>query len=196
MRTKSRSFPVMGCIASLGTLVIGLVGFGVLIYLAVVTLGSRLTQFAVPGQTEVRFDQPGRYTIYHEQRSTFEGRAYSTEGQISGLAVTVRNAAGGELLPVRAPGMSSTYSLGGREGVAIFVFDVRVPGTYLVSGEYPPGSAGAPAVLAVGSAAVGKMLLFMFGGFAFAGACVLVALLILIVSLVRAQRRGGVATAT
>jgi hypothetical protein len=62
-------------------------------------------------------------------------------------------------------------------------FNVQKPGTYVISGAYPPGQQGARAVHAVGKGIVTGMLFSMFAGFGLDGVCFLAALILEVVML-------------
>ena len=66
---------------------IALAGFaGALFYLCrgSATADSRMIRVVVPGSTVLTLDKPGRYTIYHEKKSTVDGRYYASE-TVNGL---------------------------------------------------------------------------------------------------------------
>src|SRR5262245_38697010 len=45
---------------------------------------ARMLRVLVPGQADLVLKEPGTYTIYHEYRSTLEGRVYNVDA-VSGL---------------------------------------------------------------------------------------------------------------
>jgi len=185
MSTVHRPFPVIGCVTSAGLVVLGIVGAVLMIYMSVRSLSEGLTRFRLPGKSEQQLAEAGKYTIYHEHRSHFDGQSYSTMGQISGLKITVRNKTTGESIPVTRPAMSSNYSLGARQGFAVLTFRVKTPGTYVISGAYPQDQSGAAAVFTTGRGIVGTMLLYMFGGFGLGGLLGALGLVVGIIAIVR-----------
>ena len=71
----------------------------------------------VPGQAELRFHEPGGYTVY------FEGLgAADQQVAIPSLSVSLAPVGGGEEVPVSPYGGSATYSVGGRSGRAVGTF--------------------------------------------------------------------------
>ena len=131
-----------------GIFVLGMGAFALFLFTKLKDLGSELEQVVVPGEAELALD-PGTYTIFHEHQSVVDGRYYSAPEAVPGLRVRVLSAATGEALPVRPPGATSSYSIGGRSGVAIFAFDVPKPGRYRVVADVSDGDEG-PFVLALG----------------------------------------------
>jgi hypothetical protein len=121
-------------------LVTGCAAAGTFLFLRLKDLGAGLHQVVVPGVAELRLEEAGAYTIFHETGATIDGRYYASD-QVSGLAVTVTDP-DGRPVEVHAPGSTTSYEFGGREGHSIFAFEVDRPGTYLLSGEYPGGSGG------------------------------------------------------
>ena len=132
-------------------------------------LGEGLVQVVVPGEAELTLDKGG-YTIFHESRSTVDGRIYSVDG-ISDLGVTLTSAAG-EPVTLTPTSMSSTYEFAGRSGAAVLEFDIENPGVYLLSVAYREGTTGPQTVLAVGKGLIsGGLVLTLLGalGLAFGG---------------------------
>jgi hypothetical protein len=132
-------------------LVVFLVGAGVLgafLWTRLGSLGEELRQMVAPGAADMLLAEPGTYTVFHETVSTFDGRIYRS-GDIAGLVVAVRGGGGGTLA-VRPPAASMTYSLAGREGVAIAAFDVTEPGWHRITAATEGGRQLSPFVLALG----------------------------------------------
>jgi hypothetical protein len=166
--------------------VVGLVIFGAFLFLRLSRLDEGLEQFVVPGSTEVVIDEPGRQTIYRETGASIDGRYYGSS-DLTGLEVVVTDPSG-DVLVLDSPAMNESYTIGGREGVAIFKFDGGDPGTYHVEAFYPGAQAGNEGVLAVGEPIVGDIMLTIFGGLAIAGGATMIALAIAVVTFVRRYR--------
>ena len=66
-------------------------------------------------------------------------------------------------MAVNAPMGSASYSLGGRQGEAINVFDVERAGAYRISADYD-GEAGPQTVIAVGQGFMGQLFSTVFMG--------------------------------
>ena len=97
----------------------------------------------IPGQAEVRLDEPGGYTVY------FEGLGAADEQvAIPSLSVSVAPVGGGGEVPVYPYGGSATYSVGGHSGRAVGTFRIDTPGRFLIRTQGNP--AGARAHVAVG----------------------------------------------
>ena len=168
----------------------GFVGAGLLVYSKLEGLVGSLTQIVVPGGAVLKLE-PGHYTIFHEYRSTVDGRVYSGT-DVSGLRVQVVPAGGGEPLAIEQPSVSSNYELGGRAGRAVLVFDVTKPDEYRLGADYREGAEKPQAVIAVGSGIVGRIVSLVLSaiGIAFLG----VAAGVLIAVLTYRRRREAVAS--
>jgi hypothetical protein len=161
---------------------------GMAMFLASRLSGSaeRMMRVLVPGQTEIRLNEPGTYTIFHEFQSTFEGRVYNVDN-ISGLEITVRPSAGGAALPLKG-GTTTNYSVGSRSGRSLFQFEVTTPGAYRVVGTYPTGRQQPQTVLAIDRGFVGELLLTIFGGIAIAFGSMAIAITMIMVVFIRRRR--------
>lgn len=135
-----------GYLAAALVLVAGLAAAGTFLFLRLRDLGAGLHQVVVPGVAVLRLEESGGYTIFHETGATVDGRYYASD-QVSGLAVSVSDP-DGRPIDVHAPGSTTSYEFGGREGRSILAFEVDRPGTYRLTGEYPDGS-GSEVVLGV-----------------------------------------------
>jgi hypothetical protein len=166
--------------------VIGLAAFGTFLFLRLRGLDEGIESFVVPGSAEVTIDEPGRQTIYRETNTAVEGRYYGSS-DLTGLEVVVTDPRG-DVLDLDPSTMSETYTIGSRQGVAIFKFDADAPGTYRVVAAYPGGGTGNEGVLAVGEPIVADILITVLGGLAIAGGAVVVALAIAVVTFVRRYR--------
>ncbi len=113
-------------------------------------LQDHLLQLTVPGKYDLTFSEPGKYIIFYEHQSVVDGRAYHTKNfNLEGLTVEIKNKKSGEKIKITAPFVNSTYSLGGRKGVATFAFKIKDPGKYIFSGNYKKGAGGPEVVLAI-----------------------------------------------
>ncbi|MNE43990.1 hypothetical protein D3C80_1381960 [compost metagenome] len=131
----------------------GFAVMGVVLFTQLSKLDDGLEQIVVPGARELRLE-PGRHTVFLEYSSVVDGRVYRVD-QVSGLTVHVA-AADGAPVAVSAPMGSASYSLGGRQGEAINVFDVEQAGAYRISADYD-GAAGPQTVIAVGQGFMGRL---------------------------------------
>jgi hypothetical protein len=150
-------------------LIIAFAGWvGMALFLVARLSGSAdaMIRVLVPGESELRLKEPGRYTIFHEYRSIFEGGIYNVDS-IAGLRVTLRSRESGATLPLRQTA-SSRYTVGSRSGRSLFAFDVPAPGAYVLVGAYPDGRREPQTVLAIDRGFVGGLLITIFGALAMA----------------------------
>ena len=155
-----------GYLLAAAILVGSLVAMGIFLGVRLAALGQGLIQVVVPGEVTLALAEPGSYTIFHERNSVVDGRLYASES-ISGLAVSLRAPAGAPvaLEPVTT---SSSYTFGGRTGVAAFSFEVATPGSYRLAVRYADGRREPRAVLAIGRNFMGGLLTTIFGALALA----------------------------
>jgi hypothetical protein len=161
-------------------LVAGWLAMAILLVTRIGGTADRMMRLVVPGEAELRLTQTGTYTIFHEYRSTLDGRVYDTPS-VDGLDVTVRALPSGRLIELMRGGDSS-YSLGGSAGRSLFDFEVSEPGAYRIAGAYADGRREPQAVLAVDRGFVGDLLITIlvaiacaFGG---TGGAIVVAILV------------------
>lgn len=145
----------------------GVAAMGVILFTSLSRLDDGLEQIVVPGTRELELE-PGRHTVFLEYSSVVDGRVYRVD-QLSGLTVRVE-AADGAPVAVNAPMGSASYTLGGRQGEAINVFDVEQAGAYRISADYD-GAAGPQTVIAVGQGFMGRLFITILSalGAAFLG---------------------------
>jgi len=169
----------------------GFAGAGYRIYSNIDDLTRGLVQVVVPGEKVLTLE-PGRYTIFHEQQSTVDGRIYS-DTDVTGLFVQVFPVDGGAPLAVQRPTVTSSYDIGGRSGKSVLVFDVTQPGDYRLVATYPEGEERDQAVLAVGRGMTGGILLLVFSALAIALLGIIAGVIIAVITYRR--RRVGAAPA-
>jgi hypothetical protein len=161
-------------------LVAGWVGMGTLLATRLSGATDRMMRLVVPGEAELRLHQTGTYTIFHEYRSTLDGRVYDTPS-IDGLDVTVRAVPSGRLIELMR-GADSSYTFSGSAGRSLFDFEVSEPGAYRIAGVYADGRKEPQAVLAVDRGFVGDLLVTILGAIALAfggtGGAIVVAILV------------------
>ena len=144
-----------------------------------------LTRIVLPGAKDLTLRPKLRYTIFLETESVVDGRIYSTIESVSGLACVVTSQTSGNKIMTHEPAMSTTYTVGGRNGKSVLEFITKEAGVYHMACDYPEGRSGPQAVLAVGFGVgeeifsmVMKSLLSFFGG-GFLGAGIITRVLIL-----------------
>jgi hypothetical protein len=157
---------------------------GALLYVVprLTAVDERLTRVVVPGSAVLTLDKPGSYTIYHEKKSTVDGRYYASE-TVSGLRLRLIDEATGTAVKLTEPAVASTYAIGNKSGSSIFAFVIDRPGRYRLATDLADGRSEPKAVLAVELGMLGEMFSLIFGtmaiafaGMGIAGAIVLVVL--------------------
>ena len=118
----------------------------------------------VPGTHELKIENTGNYTIFHEYRTVIDGKIYVNEPNIPGLVVALTEKESGQPLQLSPTGMNASYAVNGREGFGVLDFTIERPGTYILEGWYEGSTEGNNAVLAIKSGFVGSMLM-AFGAF-------------------------------
>lgn len=143
----------------------GCVAFAFILFNGLSDISSGLTRVVVPGSEEILLKHAGEHTIYHEYQSVVDGEIYSMErGGISGLRLSLKSAETGREIPLLTSSMSSSYSMGSRSGVSLFVFTIDSPGKYVFSSQYPPGRQGPKCVMAIGHGFMKQLMTTIFGG--------------------------------
>ena len=129
-----------------------------------------LMRVVVPGTALLVFDKPGPYMIYHEKKSTVDGRYYASEN-VDGLGLALTAEATGAPVKLDEPKTSMSYTFGNRSGSSIYAFTLEQPGRYRLASNLAGGRGDAKAVLAIGQGTFGAMVRTIFGAIAivFAG---------------------------
>src|ERR1700716_2463427 len=101
--------------------VIAVAGFaGAVLYLMprLAAADARMMRVVVPGNAMLVFDKPGPYVIYHEKKSTVDGRYYASEN-VDGLSLGLTADATGARVKLVEPKTSTSYTIGNRSGTSI-----------------------------------------------------------------------------
>jgi hypothetical protein len=151
-------------------------------------LADKLRQVVVPGNVELTLSKPGKYTIYYEYRSVVGTRIFSTEQSLPGLECHLVSRATGSSIPLSRVTGSSSYTLGGRSGVAVLDFAIDRAGAYELSAGYPEGREGPEVVLAIGQGFTWGILIAVFGGLATVFGSMGAALAIAVITLLKRMR--------
>lgn len=148
---------------------------------AISSLGSEMQQIVVPGESDLQLIDVGEYTVFYENQTVVDGRIYSTDENISGLRIEVKNKTTGIKVASYSPKGSFSYSFGDRTGRSVLAFNIEQPGIYQLSAEYPEGTNGPQVVLAVGHGLAGSLvsgimlpMMLFFGSIAAAAIIVIV----------------------
>ncbi|MBY0323598.1 MAG: hypothetical protein K2X72_33080 [Reyranella sp.] len=143
---------------------------------------SATIRVVVPGAALLILDKAGRYTIYHEKKSTVDGRYYASD-TVNGLRLGLIDEATREPVRLTEPAMQSSYTVGNRSGTSIYAFEIDRPGRYRLAADLADGRNEPKAVLAIEQGMLGEMFSLIFGtiaiafaGLGVAGAIVLVVL--------------------
>jgi hypothetical protein len=143
-------------------------------------IADELIQVVVPGETELTLEEPGTYTIFHEQRSVVGDRLYVSDN-ISGLRIVVKSATTGNAIPIAPTAASQTYSFGSRSGKSAFAFNIPEPGRYRLVAAYDDGRAEPQAVLTIGHGFLAGLMIIILGSLAIVFACMAVAVVLVVV---------------
>lgn len=128
------------------------------IYKNIAGISNSLTRVVVPGQAEIELEEAGKYTIFHEYKTTIDGSVYWSKQDLSGLRCRLLSKATGEEIPLRLPAGETKYTLGSRAGVSVYTFRIDRPGTYVLTASYPREDVETPTALAIGRGFLGRLL--------------------------------------
>jgi hypothetical protein len=175
-------FVVAGLIA-----LAGVVGALLHVMPRLTAVDERMIRVVVPGSAVLTLDKPGNYTIYHEKKSTMDGRYYASE-TVSGLRLRLIDEATGTAVKLTEPAVASTYAIGNKSGSSIFAFAIDRPGRYRLATDLADGRSEPKAVLAVELGMLGEMFSLIFGALAIAFAAVGIAGAIVLIVLWRRSK--------
>jgi hypothetical protein len=143
---------------------------------------ERMIRVVVPGNAALTLDKAGRYTIYHEKKSTVDGRYYASE-TVNGLRLRLTDEATGAPVKLTEPAVAASYAIGNKSGASIYAFAIERPGRYRLAADLAEGRSEPKAVLAIEQGMLGEMFSLIFGtlaiafaGLGLAGAIVLIVL--------------------
>jgi hypothetical protein len=108
--------------------------------------------------------------IYHEKKSTLDGRYYASDN-VDGLSLGLTADATGAHVKLVEPKTSTSYTIGNRSGTSIYAFTLDQPGRYRLAANLASGRGDPKAVLAIDQGTIGALLATIFGtiAIAFAG---------------------------
>lgn len=128
--------------------------------LPIILDGSERQEFMIPGSTEVDILEVGRYYLWNDYQTVYDGKSYNrSENLPDGLEITIRNE-GGERLSFIGDA-SITSSSGSRSKSSIGYVDIEHPSKLTVS---VTGVAD-PRVFSFSKSGIMKILGMLFGGF-------------------------------
>ena len=164
---------------------IALTGFAGALFYVMPRLGAAdagMIRVVVPGNAVLTLDKAGQYTIYHEKKSTVDGRYYASE-TVSGLRLRLTDEATGTPVKLTEPAVAANYTIGNKTGSSIYAFTIDRAGRYRLAADLAEGRSEPKAVLAIEQGMLGEMFSLIFGtmaiafaGLGVAGAIVLVVL--------------------
>lgn len=128
---------------------------------------SRMMRVVVPGDAVLVFDKPGPYMIYHEKKSTVDGRYYASD-TVDGLSLGLTADATGAPVKLVEPKGDTSYTIGNRSGTSIYAFTLDQPGRYRLSANLATGRGDPKAVLAIEQGMFADMVRVIFGAIAIA----------------------------
>jgi len=150
--------------------VIAVAGFaGAVFYLMprLAAADARMMRVVVPGNATLVFDKPGPYMIYHEKKSTVDGRYYASD-DVDGLSLGLTADATGAQVKLVEPTTNTNYTIGNRSGTSIYAFTLDQPGRYRLATNLAGGRGDPKAVLAIEQGLFGALLGTIFGAIAIA----------------------------
>lgn len=149
---------------------------------------DKLTQMEAPGTSEMNFTETGTYTIFYEPETVFDGKVYSTGGNLRGLWCNVVSKETGTPAPIGQPTARTTYTVGNRSGVSLLQFEIDRPGRYQVSAIYRDNPEGQRVILAIGHGVARTITTTVIIGLAVMFGTVILAALIAIITFVKRRR--------
>jgi len=138
------SFPA-GWFVAAGVVALAGIGVAASLVLGFVSAYEAPVRLLAPGTTSVEIGRPGRYIVWHEHSTVFDGRTFDLPERLPhGVQLEVKAPDGGAL---RSEPASMSVTWGSVKRAAIVSFEASTPGRYTVSaqGDAPPF------VLAVGA---------------------------------------------
>jgi hypothetical protein len=159
-----------------------------LIFRIVTQMEKGVQRVIVPGQGELALQEPGSYEIYYEYRTTVGDRVFMTGEELPELECHLVAKGTNAKVALAAASASTSYELGSHAGKSLFGFDIRRPGTYILSAAYPRGRLGPDIVLAVGRETAGGVLAGIFGSLAALFGSFVTALIIVIVTALKRSK--------
>ena len=130
-------------------LVLGGVAFGLSLAAGIQGATGNLQRMVMPRSYFITLPETGKYTIFHEYRSSVAGKVFATDNtNLSGMRVSLVAKATGEQVRLVSPSASYSYS-SGVSGTSMMEFYIRKPGIYQFSAWYERG-AGPEVVFAIG----------------------------------------------
>jgi hypothetical protein len=173
----SRLWYVLAVAAALG----GFIAMGAFLLVRIPEISSGTHRVLVPGNEEITLAGPGKYTIFHENRSMLNGQVFNSSS-IAGLRVSLTSVETGAQVLLGPTSMNSTYSYGSRRGYSILGFKIEKAGRYRIATAFDDGQNTPRTVLAISKDFGVKLFTTIAGalGLAFGGIILAVILTVVI----------------
>lgn len=121
-----------------GAIIVPALFFGSLVFYLLTE--KSIAKFIIPAKTEVAIEKEGRYYVWNEYQTIFEGKTYSSSEELpGGLEISLVDTKNGNAFEFVSD-QSITSSTGNSQKNAIGYFEIERPGEYTlsVSGETSP----------------------------------------------------------
>ncbi len=105
-------------------------------------------RMVMPGTHDIELDSAGKYTVFWEYQSFFEGVLYGGQTSLSGMTMWLYDD-NSNLIEMSLSSGTSKYEANGRAGVSLAEFEIDEPGTYTIIADYKEGDSGSDIVLAI-----------------------------------------------
>jgi hypothetical protein len=159
---------------------------------------DNLTQVIVPGSAEINFPKEGAYAVYYEYHSEINGVKYVRDKYPPYMNCQLTSKATGQDVELASPhAEGDMYSTQNRERVGVLMKSISInqPGVHIFSCQNVDGRSDPQIVLAVGpniiweffNLAAKPLAAAVCGSFVFVGACVISAVILVVVALKRYQ---------
>jgi hypothetical protein len=187
MSSANRIKGIIFIAAGVLLLLTGIVCFAGYLYVNIDKVSGALTRFKAPGSIEMKIDDPGRYGVYVEYRSFFDGRSYHPSSGYENLRLSVVSEDTGKEIEVIRPGITETYSLGRNKGYLGWAFYAETAGRYVIRAEYPESS-GPDVILGIGKGFLGKVMKTVLVGFAILFGTIIICVILVFVGITELRK--------
>ena len=125
--------------AGVSVLVLGVIVFIALFVTGFLGVNQTRLRVRVPGETILRFDTPGNYTIFHEYRGFLGEESFDSAPLLRGIGCELTSESSGERISLEPVGPDQSYTARRRKGVSIFKFTLEYPGEYRIGTWFKDG---------------------------------------------------------
>jgi len=180
-----RKMSIVGVVAGSVILALGIAGFIIFLVARLSAFSATLQRFPIPGEAVLEL-QAGPHTVYWEPErllAVWPGLECALESRATGQPVALSNS----WLPSR-------YSVDGRRGVSVFVFDAPEPGAYRLTvrdSKAAEAQVGGLGQLAVRPSNWGEILVTVLGCLVILGGSIAAGVLLILYSVLRKAKPAG-----